>query len=83
MAKAEGVSGVSYESLVDFAIQVSKETAGNWSSMHQDLAHGRRTEVAYVNGYIATRAKAHNIPAPVNVTLNQMIRLAEKGRHIP
>lgn len=49
--------------------QVIRLTAGNFSSMHQDIAHQRRTEIDQINGYICERAQAHGLSAPVNADL--------------
>ncbi|WMC09765.1 2-dehydropantoate 2-reductase [Oceanimonas pelagia] len=38
-------------------------TATNYSSMHQDLAHGRPTEIDYITGYVLQHAG--DLPVPV------------------
>ncbi|NHI02208.1 ketopantoate reductase family protein [Oceanimonas sp. MB9] len=38
-------------------------TATNYSSMHQDLAHGRPTEIDYITGYVLKHAE--DLPVPV------------------
>src|SRR5439155_491157 len=44
-------------------------TARHRSSMLQDLARGRPTEIDAINGYVAARGAALGMPAPTNVTL--------------
>lgn len=64
---------------VESAVAVAEATAHNRSSMSQDLAAGRRTEIEYVNGAIVERAADHGVDVPVNETLTDLIRLAEAG----
>ncbi|MGL5359321.1 MAG: ketopantoate reductase family protein [Shewanella sp.] len=59
--------------LQDRVYRVIELTAGNYSSMHQDLAHGRRSEIAHINGYICERAQAHGLAAPTNAALCQQV----------
>ena len=49
------------------------------SSMSDDLAHGRRTEVDYINGELVRLAESLGAPAPVNSAIVRLIRLAEAG----
>ena len=49
------------------------------SSMSDDLAHGRKTEVDYINGEIVRLAERVGVPAPVNSAIVRLIRLAEAG----
>lgn len=49
------------------------------SSMSDDLADGRRTEVDYINGEIVALAERVGRPAPVNARLVELIRQAEAG----
>ncbi|GAA3713355.1 2-dehydropantoate 2-reductase [Oceanisphaera sediminis] len=52
--------------------QVIELTAVNYSSMHQDLAHGRSTENDYITGYILAHAGAQ--PVPVSSQLYREIK---------
>jgi 2-dehydropantoate 2-reductase len=47
------------------------------SSMAQDLARGRRTEIDALNGFVARRGEALKVPAPVNRTLATLVKLLE------
>ena len=49
------------------------------SSMSEDLARGRITEVDYINGEIVTLARQVGAGAPVNERLVMLIREAERG----
>lgn len=47
------------------------------SSMWDDITHGRKTEVDFINGAVASIAKKDNLFAPVNETLQQFIHKKE------
>jgi 2-dehydropantoate 2-reductase len=49
------------------------------SSMSDDLAHGRKTEVDYINGELVRLAELVVAPAPVNSAIVRLVRLAEAG----
>jgi 2-dehydropantoate 2-reductase len=53
-------------------------TAAHHSSMLQDLTRGRRTEIDFMNGAVASRARAHGIPAPYNDCIAELIRFREQ-----
>ncbi|MGI1944145.1 ketopantoate reductase family protein [Shewanella glacialipiscicola] len=60
--------------LHDRIYQVIQLTAANFSSMHQDVAHQRQTEIDQINGYICERAQAHGLTTPINAKLCQQIK---------
>ena len=49
------------------------------SSMAQDLARGRRTEIDDLNGFVAHRGEALGVPAPVNRTLATLVKLLKEA----
>ena len=49
------------------------------SSTGQDIAHGRPTEIDDLNGFVARRGRALGVPAPLNQTLQQMIKVLEEA----
>jgi 2-dehydropantoate 2-reductase len=49
------------------------------SSMADDLAHGRKTEVDYLNGELVRLAERLGIDAPVNRAIVELVRQAEGG----
>ncbi|WP_424002346.1 ketopantoate reductase family protein [Haloarcula salina] len=61
---------------VSLTEDVIERTAANRSSMHQDVAAGRRTEIDAINGYVVDAAAS---PVPVNETLTRLIRTWESG----
>ncbi|MCU1330003.1 MAG: 2-dehydropantoate 2-reductase [Bryobacterales bacterium] len=78
VARAEGVS-VSLEAAEQAALRISESMAGATSSMAQDIARGRRTEIDSLNGYVAWRGSALGIPTPVSDQLTALIRLLEEA----
>ncbi|MFV0295669.1 MAG: ketopantoate reductase family protein [Hyphomicrobiaceae bacterium] len=49
-------------------------------SMAQDIAKGRRTEIDYMNGYIAEKGREAGIPAPTHAALTRIVRQVERGQ---
>jgi 2-dehydropantoate 2-reductase len=49
------------------------------SSMADDLAAGRRTEIDYLNGEVVALARRHKLDPPVNAAIVQLVREAEAG----
>ncbi|MCX6776059.1 MAG: 2-dehydropantoate 2-reductase [Candidatus Micrarchaeota archaeon] len=50
----------------------------NYSSMHQDLMKGRRTEIDFLNGKIVEFGRKYGIPTPINESLVSMIKFLEE-----
>ena len=53
---------------------------GQRSSTAQDLARGKPTEIAHLNGYVVERGRAHGIATPVNLVLLSLVQLLENER---
>jgi 2-dehydropantoate 2-reductase len=58
-------------------LDVAERTSSNRSSMHQDVAAGRPTEIEAINGAVEDLARRCGIAAPVNWTLTRLIRLID------
>ena len=52
---------------------VAQATADNFSSMHQDIAHQRQTEIDAITGYLLSKAASERIAVPTNARLYQPI----------
>jgi 2-dehydropantoate 2-reductase len=52
------------QDLHDDVQRVIQATAANYSSMYQDVAHARRTEISYLLGYACAAAERHHCSAP-------------------
>lgn len=46
------------------ALEVIDNTANNYSSMHQDMKHGRQTEIDAITGFVLACANKHGIACP-------------------
>nr|WP_255494035.1 ketopantoate reductase family protein [Halarchaeum sp. CBA1220] len=68
--------GVDTEGVIEETLTVARRTASNVSSMRQDLEAGRETEVEAIHGAVVSRAAEAGLPAPVNRTLADLVRLA-------
>lgn len=55
-----------------------RETAGNLSSMHEDLSRGRRTEIEEITGAIVRLGETAGVEAPVQSALLTLVRAAER-----
>ncbi|EGH03437.1 MULTISPECIES: putative 2-dehydropantoate 2-reductase [Pseudomonas syringae group genomosp. 2] len=62
-------------------LRVIHATAANYSSMYQDVLHGRRTEISYLLGYACAAAVRHRCPAAHLQQLQTRLtaHLAHKG----
>ena len=47
-------------------------------SMAQDIRKGRRTEIEFMNGYIAERGKFIGVPAPSHAKLTEIVKKVER-----
>lgn len=74
---AEGVS-IQLTELQAKVDDVVRLTAKNYSSMQQDIEHGRRSEINYITGYLLRRASAHQLELPYNQALYEHIQQMEK-----
>ncbi len=71
--RAEGMT-TDTETLFKAACAAAEKTAANISSMHADVAAGRETEIAFINGYVLARARHHGLAAPANAALIEQIQ---------
>ena len=58
----------------DLVLQVVERTAQNYSSMQQDLANQRRTEIDYITGYLLQQAEQKGLELPLNRALYLKIK---------
>lgn len=57
--------------------------AGHRPSMGQDMVKGRRTEIEYLNGFIATQAAPLGLATPANAALTALVQRIERGEIAP
>ncbi|WP_439859564.1 putative 2-dehydropantoate 2-reductase [Pseudomonas sp. MBLB4136] len=63
--------------------RVIQATAANYSSMHQDVAQGRRTEIAYLLGHACAAAQRHRLVLPHLTALHQRLLKHLGARGLP
>src|SRR5690242_17921547 len=52
-------------------------------SMGQDMVKGRRTEIEFLNGFIARKGNEIGVPTPANTALTEIIKRVERGELSP
>jgi 2-dehydropantoate 2-reductase len=85
--KAAGGSGrrdryranLSDQGLRSHVNRIASLTAGNRSSMLQDVEARRKTEIDYINGYLVRQAKRLGLPCAHHERIVQQIKELEKG----
>jgi 2-dehydropantoate 2-reductase len=81
VARADGVA-LDDDEAVAAVERVATDTAANRSSMHEDVATGRRTEVDAIYGAVADRADRVGVSVPTCRTIASLIRAWERGEGI-
>jgi 2-dehydropantoate 2-reductase len=76
VAAAAGVA-LDPEEAVAAARAVARATAGNRSSMLQDLERGGRTEIGALCGAVVEAGARRGVPTPVNARLHAAVRARE------
>ena len=61
----------------EFIKEVINKTHDNKCSMLQDIERGRRTEIEFMNGFIAKESRNHGLKAPVNSAITEIVRILE------
>ncbi len=79
VAQAEGVP-VQLDAALAAVERVGQAMPLQRSSTAQDLARGRPTEMAQLNGHVAQRGAALGVPVPLNRALWALVTLAERER---
>ncbi|WP_027852777.1 ketopantoate reductase family protein [Marinobacterium litorale] len=59
--------------LYEQVLEVARQTALNRSSMLEDVSQGRRSEIEFINGFLARTAREQAIDAPLNLALYEQI----------
>jgi 2-dehydropantoate 2-reductase len=65
-----------YESWVDAIISFYGDVK---PSMLQDFERGRKTEVDFINGYVATLGHESRVPVPINAAITNLVHQIERG----
>lgn len=71
------------ENLHDEVQRVILATAANYSSMHQDVSQGRRTEIAYLLAYACNAAQRQHLQLPHLNALHDQLQAHLDARGLP
>lgn len=75
--------GAAAHDLHEDVLRVIQATAANYSSMHQDVSQGRRTEIAYLLGYACAAAQRHGLTLPHLQALHARLLAHLDARGLP
>lgn len=80
VAEAEGMH-FSYRDTLNAVHDICETVSTGFSSMSQDVMNCRTTEIDVINGFVVKRAQAHNVPAPYNQFVVNLIHAIENTYH--
>lgn len=60
------------------ALRSTGSQSGQYASMAQDLARGKRTEIDHLNGHVVRLGQALGVATPVNQSLQVLVKLLER-----
>jgi len=78
VARASGVR-LPEVAMIDAMLKISESMANATSSMAQDLARGKPTEIDSLNGFLVRRGVEVGVATPVNQTLHGLVKLLEES----
>ena len=78
IAQSAGIT-LPYSDPVAKVMEVCAATAGNRSSMLQDIEAGKKTEINYLNGALVRYGTEKGVAAPVNSFLTHLVQALETG----
>ncbi len=78
VAQAQSIQ-LPFADVAEQALAVAQATATNHSSMRQDLANGRPTEIESICGAVVAYGRRFGVPTPVNLVLQTTVQQAEQG----
>lgn len=79
VAEAQGIA-LPFPDAAERALTVARATAGNRSSMLQDIDRGALTEVEAICGAVARIARDLGVYTPLNIRLCRLVRQVEGGQ---
>jgi 2-dehydropantoate 2-reductase len=82
VAAACGVT-LPLQASLDAVTKIAASMPQQLSSTAQDMARRKPSEIDHLNGFIARRAAELGVPAPVNRTLQALVKLVESGYDAP
>jgi 2-dehydropantoate 2-reductase len=83
LAAAEGDEAALAEIEDVIVAETRKMTGAGRPSTAQDVEKGRRTEIEYINGYVAAKGQEAGIATPAQRAVTELVREVELGRLKP
>lgn len=78
-AYLDAARGVGLQELRDKLMAGGRNLGAGRPSLLQDVTKGRRTEVEYLNGYVARKGREVGVPTPMNEAIVQVVKRVEAG----
>jgi 2-dehydropantoate 2-reductase len=78
VSKAKNIN-LPFEDPLGRVVQVCRNTAGNVSSMLQDVLNKKETEIDFINGAVVREGEALGISTPVNRTLTALVKALQES----
>ncbi len=78
VARADGID-LDEDTMIASVWKVADAMGSQYSSTAQDILRGKPTEIDMLNGYVAERASALGLDAPISRTLHALVKLREAG----
>jgi len=69
---------IPYPEPITKVLEVCRATAGNRSSMLQDIEAGKKTEIGHINGAVVEHGRSQKVPTPVNSLLANLVLAIEQ-----
>ncbi len=82
VARAEGID-MEPKGMFETVKEVCRATAGNRSSMLQDVLADRPTEIDYISGAVQKTGMEHHIPTPFNTGLYNLVKKLSSSGNRP
>ncbi len=67
------------EDIIAHELKTSGRSDAQLPSMGQDILKGRRTEIDFINGFVADHGERIGISAPTNVIIADLVKKVERG----
>jgi 2-dehydropantoate 2-reductase len=68
--------------MVEYVLQVARNTGGNVCSMLADLRKGSRTEIDAINGKVIELGHKHGLDTPCNSFVHAMIKTLQERKSL-
>jgi 2-dehydropantoate 2-reductase len=68
---------------LSLVVELYTPQAGKSTSMREDVRHGRRTEIAFLNGHVVRRGEQLGVPVALNREIVRLVQSVESGARSP